>query len=257
MATTSIGNCARFAAKPLTHGGTPAPVWLAGLDREPLPRLDLADCPGLVVVAAHPDDETLGLGATIAQLAASGVAVRVVSVSDGGAAYPDATPWAQTRLEATRRHELRRAADALKVAPPVPLGLPDGRLADHEDRLADLLAEILEPTGARPWCAATWRGDGHPDHEAVGRAAATACARTGAALLEYPIWMWHWASPFDAAVPWDRAHTVVVSDRAIARKRLAAQCFRSQFGPANAGSAPVLPGFVLPRLLAVGELVFR
>jgi hypothetical protein len=50
---------------------------------------------------------------------------------------------------------------------------------------------------------------------------------------------------------------VAVSDRAIARKRLAAQCFRSQFRPAIAESAPVLPAFVLPRLLAVGELVFR
>lgn len=257
MATTSIGNCARFAAKPLTHGGTPAPVWLAGLDRKPLPRLDLKECPGLVVVAAHPDDETLGLGATIAQLAASGVDVRVVSVSDGGAAHPDATPWEQARLEATRRHELHRAADVLKVPRPVSLGLPDGLLADHEDRITDLLVEILETSGAQPWCAATWRGDGHPDHEAVGRAAAAACARTGAMLLEYPIWMWHWASPFDSAVPWEHARAVAVSDRSITRKRLAAQCFRSQFRPGAAESAPVLPAFVLPRLLAVGELMFR
>jgi LmbE family N-acetylglucosaminyl deacetylase len=208
------------------------------------------------VVAAHPDDETLGMGATIAQLVAEGVDVRVVSVSDGGAADPDATPWEQTRLEATRRHELRRAAEILKIPRPVSLGLPDGQLADHEDRLADLLADILDTTGAPPWCAATWRGDGHPDHEAVGRAAATACARTGATLLEYPIWMWHWAAPSDAAVPWEQARSVAVSGRAIARKRLAAQCFRSQFQPGVTG-APVLPRFVLPRLLAVGELVFR
>lgn len=257
MTTTSIGNCPRFAAKPLTHSGTPAPVWLAGLDRKQLPRLDLRQCPGLVVVAAHPDDETLGLGATIAHLASSGVDVRVVSVSDGGAAYPGATPWEQTRLEATRRHELRRAAEILKIPRPISLGLPDGQLVDHEDRTTDLLVEIIETTGVRPWCAATWRGDGHPDHEAVGRAAARACARTGATLLEYPIWMWHWASPFDSAVPWEHAHAVAVSGRAIARKRLAAQCFRSQFGPGGAESTPVLPAFVLPRLLAVGELVFR
>lgn len=256
-ATTAIGNCARFAAKPLTHGGTPAPVWLAGLDQKSLPPLDLTECPGLVVVAAHPDDETLGLGATIAELNFSGIDVRVVSASDGGAAHPNAAPWEQTRLEATRRHELRRAADVLRVPRPVSLGLPDGELADHEDRLADLLAEILESAGPGWWCAANWRGDGHPDHEAVGRAAATACARTGAMLLEYPIWMWHWAGPFDSAVPWEHAHSMPVSSRAIARKRLAAQCFRSQFEPGAIELAPVLPAFVLPRLLAVGELVFR
>jgi LmbE family N-acetylglucosaminyl deacetylase len=160
-------------------------------------------------------------------------------------------------LATTRRHELRRAAAVLSVPEPVSLGLPDGQLADHEDTLTDLLTGILGTSGTRPWCAATWRGDGHPDHEAVGRAAASACARTGAELLEYPVWMWHWASPSDAAVPWDRAHAAPLSDWAIARKREAAQCFRSQFEQGIAGATAVLPPFVLRRLLTVGELVFR
>lgn len=75
------------------------------------------------------------------------------------------------------------------------LGLPDGRLTDHEDRIAESLAEILRGAAPGTRCAATWRGDGHPDHEAVGRAAAEACARTDVELLEYPVWMWHWAHP--------------------------------------------------------------
>ena len=136
------------------------------------------------------------------------------------------------------------------------LDLPDGQLTDYEEKLTDLLVEILEGAAVRPWCAATWRGDGHPDHEAVGRAAATACARTEAVLLEYPIWMWHWALPGDPAVPWDRAHSVPAPDWAAVRKHHAAQCFRSQFESSTA-STPVLPSFVLPRLMAVGEVVFR
>ncbi|MFZ1175835.1 MAG: PIG-L family deacetylase [Mycobacterium sp.] len=251
------GNCARFAAKPLTHGGTPVPLWLADLDREPLPPLDLSGCKRLIVVAPHPDDETLSLGATTAQLVASGVDVQVVSVSDGGAAKPGATLSGRLRLATTRRHELHRATGVLGVSRPVTLGLPDGELADHEGKLAELLVEILEAAGPMTWCAATWRGDGHPDHEAAGRAAAAACAHTGAALLEYPVWMWHWASPADPAVPWDRAHSVRVSGWAIDRKRLAAQRYRSQFAPSAGESAPVLPAFVLQRLLAVGEVVFR
>lgn len=256
-ASFPASNCAKFAAKPLTRGGTPVPVWLAALDSEPLPPLDLGACPGLVVVAPHPDDETLGLGATTAQLVASGVDVQVVSVSDGGGALPAAKARERARLEITGRYELRRATSVLGVAPPVSLGLPDGRLADHEDTLAGLLAGILEDAAPGTWCAATWRGDGHPDHEAVGRAAAQACARTGAALLEYPVWMWHWASPGDPAVPWDRAHCVRVPGGALARKRLAARCFRSQLEPGAAGAPPTLPAFVLQRLLAVGEVVFR
>ena len=84
------GNGARFAARPLTGGGTPTPVWLNSGRR--LPELDLTKCPEIVVVAPHPDDETLGFGATAVTLAQLGVTVQVVSVSDGGAAHPDRSP---------------------------------------------------------------------------------------------------------------------------------------------------------------------
>lgn len=257
MRTAPISNCARFAAKPLTHGGTPAPLWLAAFERGPLQALDLTGCRRLVVVAAHPDGETLGLGAMVAQLLAAGVDVRVVSVSDGGAAAPGATLSGRIRLATTRRYELRRAAAALGLAPPMRLGLPDGELADHEDRLAESLVEILRTAGPDTWCAAPWRGDGDPDHEAVGRAAAAACARTGVALMEYPVWMWHWASPADPAVPWDRARSVPAAGWAVNRKRQAVQCYRSQLRPGRGGMPAVLPPFVLQRLLAVGEVVFR
>jgi LmbE family N-acetylglucosaminyl deacetylase len=254
--TVSTSNCARFESKPLTHGGTPAPLWLAEFERQPLPLLDLTECQRLIVVAPHPDDETLGVGAMTAQLVSSGARVQVVSVSDGGAAQPDATQSGRLRMEVTRKHELYRATSVLGSPPPVSLGLPDGELADHEDRIADSLLEILGAAGPQTWCAATWRGDGHPDHEAVGRAAATACARTGVALLEYPIWMWHWARPADPTVPWDRALAVPASRWATNRKRQAAQCYRSQFQARVRESAPVLPTFVLHRLLTVGEVVF-
>ena len=79
-----VRNGARFAAEPVAAGGTPTSTWL-GWQRE-FPELDLAECPGLVVVGPHPDDETLGFGATAAALRARGVDVHVVSVSDGGGA---------------------------------------------------------------------------------------------------------------------------------------------------------------------------
>lgn len=257
MRTAPTSNSARFGAKPLTHGGTPAPLWRAALERGPLPALDLAGCRRLIVVAPHPHDETLGLGAMIAQLTASGVEVRVVSVSDGGATQPGATLSGRIRLSTTRRYELRRATGVLGAPPPMRLGLPDGELAKHGDRLTAALADILQSAGPGAWCAATWRGDGHPDYEAVGRAAAAACERTGAALLEYPVWMWHWASPADPAVPWVRARSVPAPGWAVNLKRQAAQCYRSQLRPGRGETPPVLPPFVLQRLLTVGEVVFR
>jgi LmbE family N-acetylglucosaminyl deacetylase len=249
-----IGNTARFAARPLSGGGTPTHVWI-NAERQ-LPELDIGACPEIVVVAAHPDDETLGFGATSAMLAELGVQVQVVSASDGGAAHQEHSPLQRHRLEHTRRAELHRAVGLLGLPAPISLGLPDGELSNHQDRLTDLLAEILATRSPGTWCAANWRGDGHPDHEAVGRAAAAACRRTDAVLIEYPVWMWHWALPGDAAVPWDRAQAVPLSPAAIDRKSRAAQCFRSQFEPSGT-EPPVLPPCVMTRLLAVGEVVFR
>ncbi|NKZ13232.1 PIG-L family deacetylase [Mycolicibacterium septicum DSM 44393] len=249
------GNEARFGARPLTCGGTPGHAWTTW--SRSFGELDLAACPALVVVAPHPDDETLGFGATMALLAERGIDVRVVSVSDGGAAQEVHTPLERIRLERIRNAELRKAARILGVGEPISLGLPDGELAGHQDALADLLTGILEACPPGTWCVTTWRGDGHPDHEAVGRAAATAVHRTAAILLEYPVWMWHWATPGDPAVPWDRALMVPLTASAVGRKQAAAQCFRSQFLPPALGTGPVLPPFVLPRLLAVGEMVFR
>ena len=255
MTVTQWGNSARFAARPLADGGTPAGIWVnAGMR---LPELDLDQCPEVVVVGAHPDDETLGFGGTAALLADAGVRVQIVSASDGGAAYPNQSLLQRFKLERIRREELYCASGVLGLSAPICLGLPDGRIAENEERLADLLTEILATKPVGTWCASTWRGDGHPDHEAVGRAAAVAAERTGAVLLEYPVWMWHWALPDDGAVPWNRAHSAPLTHIAVERKNLAAQMFRSQFLPTFTDATPLLPPFVLSRLLAVGEVVFR
>lgn len=253
--TATAGNGERFAAAPLVDGGTPASVWLTA---DPLPLLDLDECPCLVVVTPHPDDETLGLGATMAHLAARGVEVAVVSVTDGGAAFPGASSVAQAELEATRRDELYLATRLLGVSQPITLGLPDGGLVDQEDRLASLLAGILHDKPAGTWCAATWRGDGHPDHEVVGRAAAQAVEATGAILVEYPIWMWHWADPDDDDVPWERAVRLPLPATVQAQKRAAIAAFVSQVLPVGSADADaaILPPHVVARFDRAEEVFF-
>jgi LmbE family N-acetylglucosaminyl deacetylase len=218
--------------------------------------LNLSECPGLVVVGAHPDDETLGLGGMIGALCAAGVRVVVVSARDGGAAYPAAGQAEQACLERLRRDELAEAAGVLGVAETVHLGMPDGKLTECEAALADELTVLLGQYPDGVWCAATWRGDGHPDHEAVGRAARIAAQRIGVPLLEYPVWMWHWAEPGDAAVPWERARTVPLTKVDRARKQSATRCFRSQLQAPTGDIVEILPPFVVRRLLAVGEVVF-
>ena len=244
---------ARFESSPVADGGTPVETW-TDWDRDFAP-VDLSDCGGMTIVAPHPDDETLGMGATIAMLCAAGVDVQVVSVSDGGAAYPGLSAADRAQLEMVRRVEVRRSMGLLGARPPIRLGMPDGELCHHEQQLTERIAELLADFPAGRWCAATWRGDGHPDHEAVGRACADAAAYTGAVLLEYPVWMWHWARPEDPSVPWNRARRVALTGDALKMKKAAAQCFTSQTRPGPDGQT-VLPPAVVRRLLAVGEVVF-
>lgn len=249
--TEPTTNCARFAARPVADGGTPTTDWTRW--QRDFPPLDLESCPALVLVAAHPDDETLGLGATVAMLSERGIIVQVVAVTDGEAAYPDdgGDPAALARL---RRDELTAAVERLGAPKPIFLRMPDGAVALHEKRLSIRLAAVLAGFEPGVWCAGTWRGDGHPDHEAVGRAAAAAAKDIGATFIEYPIWMWHWATPDDDAVPWARARRVNVTAAGLAAKTAAMACFTSQLQ--RAGGPPLLPAAVVERQMTVGEIVF-
>jgi LmbE family N-acetylglucosaminyl deacetylase len=78
----------------------------------------------VLVVAAHPDDDVLGMGGTIAVHALRGDAVRVVCITDGSSSqYPGDEA---TRLR--KNYEARQAADVLGVAEYVHLDFPDMRL---------------------------------------------------------------------------------------------------------------------------------
>ena len=204
-----------------------------------------------LVVAPHPDDEVLGVGGLLAVLRDA----EVVAVTDGEASHPGSTVYTRPQLAALRRDETAEALRRLDLrdAPVVHLGQPDGGI--DEDAVAAALAARLAPGR---WCLATWRDDGHPDHEAVGRAAAAACAATGARLLEYPIWTWHWAEPGDDRVPWYRARRLDLPPAARQAKEAAIQAFPSQIadlGPAPADAA-ILPPHVLARFRRPFEVLF-
>ena len=84
-------------------------------------------------------------------------------------------------------------------------------------------------------------------------------ARTGEVLANIQSGCGTGPDPGDPAVPWHRAAAVPELTRsALGRKNHAAQCFSAaSSNPPVPDSPPILPPFVLPRLLAVGELVFR
>ncbi|MGI4860161.1 MAG: PIG-L deacetylase family protein [Janthinobacterium lividum] len=226
-----------------------------------------------VIVAPHPDDELLGTGGLIATLLAPAVAeapadVLVVAVTDGTGSHPDSPLWPAGRLAQVRPAETtdalrvlldgaapcredRTPARALRV---VRAGLPDGGVAAHEDALYDFLRGRLR---ADDVLFATWRFDGHPDHEAVGRAAARAAADSGATLIEVPVWTWHWAAPGDSRVPWHQARRLRLSPSVTHAKRQAVQAYPSQLvEDPSTGAAPILPPYVLARVLREFEVFF-
>jgi N-acetylglucosamine malate deacetylase 1 len=79
----------------------------------------------ILVFAAHPDDEVLGMGGTIAVHAKlRGDAVRIVCVTDGSSSqYPG-----DSAIRERKNDEARRAAEVLGVSDYVHLDFPDMRL---------------------------------------------------------------------------------------------------------------------------------
>ena len=220
--------------------GTPATEWKADGRLDALPLLDLASIEHLVVVAAHPDDETLGAGGLISECSLRGIPVTVVVVTDGSASHPQSMTASPEELSVIRQRELFMAVSELAPdAEVVMLGFADGDTEGSRGDIAVSLDRAIEPG----WTVvAPWRGDGHRDHRVVAEVCAELVLQNGATLLEYPIWMWHWADPDDERVPWDSAVAFRLGHSAVNAKRRAVARHVSQvvgLGPSE-GDGPVL-----------------
>jgi LmbE family N-acetylglucosaminyl deacetylase len=185
----------------------------------------------MLVVAPHPDDETLGAGGLIAFQAARGVPITVAAVTDGERAYPD-----EIGLAELRRQEQRKALARLGVPGEsiVRLALPDGNVAAFEDELVQRLGDLVQ---GHTHIVASWRGDFHGDHEACGRAAEEIALRKGATLTSYFFWAWHFGTV--ALLKELRLARFRLSADLLKAKTEALKSHRSQLASKNGD--PVLP----------------
>ena len=125
-----------------------------------------------LVVAPHPDDETIGPGGTVARLAADGVEVHVLCVT-----VRAATMWGGRSEPSVREQEFAKACAALGVANSTIAWVDETGELDISGRqraLVDLIErhDEVSLTAVRPTAMFIPSAGGfHQDHQAVHRAA--------------------------------------------------------------------------------------
>ncbi len=212
--------------------GTDEAEWAASATVTSADALTLNGFRRVVVIAAHPDDETLGAGGLIAEAAHLGIPVAVLVVSAGERSHPDSPTVSVQELAAVRRVEAERAIAVLDPKAVVrQLDVPDGGLTDAQGDITDELARLVGPSGLGTVLVAPWREDRHPDHAAAALAADHVARTTGAVLLEYPVWAWHWARPDDGTFDRQTVLALSLSDRARSTKEAALAQYPSQLLP--------------------------
>jgi LmbE family N-acetylglucosaminyl deacetylase/SAM-dependent methyltransferase len=181
--------------------GTPESDWMQAFADHPIDRVELPT-EALIVVAAHPDDETLGAAGLMADASSRGVPVHVVVVTDGEASHPFSPTTTPTELAHRRRDELTAALARLSIsADPLFLGIPDGATEEHRAVIGSRVARMLDDNAtAGALVLAPWAKDGHRDHRVVGEVVEALCGVRAIRFAAYPIWLWHWGDAGD--VPW-------------------------------------------------------
>lgn len=237
--------------------GTAADDWTPALDRAGLTDLNLERVERLTVVAAHPDDETLGAGGLIAACAQRDIPVQVIVVTDGAASHPHSPTTTPQQIAGIRQRELFLAiAELAPESEIVMLGFPDGRTDQCRGAISERVAGHLERGST---LVVPWRGDGHRDHRVVAELCVALADRHGLPLFEYPIWMWHWAEPDGDTVPWPTAVQLPLQHTAGDAKRRAIDRHTSQvigLGQQE-GDGPVLEATFIEHFTRDREIFFH
>ena len=138
----------------------------------------------LLAVFAHPDDESFGIGGTLAKYAAEGVKVSLICATGGEEGeINDPSLGTKEQIAEIRERELRCACDVLGITELHLLGYRDSGMAGtpaNDDPRSLVQADPYETVGKivrlmrqiRPQVVVTFEeggGYGHPDHKAIHR----------------------------------------------------------------------------------------
>ncbi|WP_395396492.1 PIG-L family deacetylase (plasmid) [Novosphingobium sp. BL-8A] len=201
---------------------------------------------GWLVLAPHPDDETLGAGGLIAALAASGCKVRTVFLTDGAGSHVAAPGWTAKRIAALRAREASAAMRTLGTpGRAMSLGWRDGFPPAKEtpqfEAAARRLVALCRAEGIRQ-VLTTWAQEPHCDHAAAARLICEVARRLRIVPKYYLVWGWTLPDP-DRRLGRMRVTAVPVwQHRGMQRRAL--ERHRSQLGGRIAGASE---RFVLSR----------
>ena len=156
-----------------------------------------------VVLAPHPDDETIGCGGLVRKLTLAGAVVSVVFLSEGRRGAAAARSWrsdrgAEERLVERRKGEAAAAAEVLGVEGLIFLDLRDGEVyadAAAVGRLRDELARLRPDIVLLPFLT-----DQHPDHLATSGLFLAAAAQLYGAGPAPACWAYETQTPLFANV---------------------------------------------------------
>ncbi len=203
-----------------------------------LPPETAASLGSVLVVAPHPDDESLGCGGLLALLSHSGNGVHVLVMTDGSRSHPNSISHPAARLAALREKETLDAlaalglpANCVRFLRHPDCGLPLAGTVPFERAVLDL-REAFQAL-APEMILLPWRRDPHCDHEGTWALAHEAVTKLSKQprWLEYPVWSW--TKPQSEVAPEARegltAWRLDIS-QVLDRKKLAIAQHRSQLG---------------------------
>ena len=186
----------------------------------------------VVVISAHPDDETLAIGGLLQSLHRAGARLEMVIATDGEAAFPSLGPDQRAALGRCRRAEMqRRSANWGSTMYQLP-----GWVFPTRPSAKTICLRRSGRSLPRPICA--WRPGPKIRTLTIGpRASPPALRPCGTEVWGYPIWTWAWENPGTVSLPWSRAARHRLDEGERRRKDAAISSFPSQAGPRPFGGA--------------------
>ncbi|WP_080239660.1 PIG-L deacetylase family protein [Spirosoma rigui] len=202
-----------------------------------VPLDELSNFGTVLVVAPHPDDESLGCGGTIALLRERGQPVHVLFVSDGTMSHPNSPSYPASRLAEVREAEALDALRVLNVSPGQATFMrqKDSQVAtpDRPDFTGAVAAlQTLLDTVKPDTVLVPWRRDPHRDHRASWQQLAAALdqrtTRPRPRVLEYLIWLWELGNEADMPGTGEMTVWSVPIESVMAQRDRAIAAHRSQ-----------------------------